>query len=273
MALLKLAAEGADRRDMRNHARVVLWSMVLVLSGSVSALAQNTQVAELGVMFWKPTPELRLSTDVLTGAGVSEVDFVQEFGIENKYFPEFRATLGRTHKFRTSFVTFDYNAEAIITRRITFRGQTFDVGAPATADISWKLYKFGYEFDFVSRPGGFFGFIADLKYNRVEASIDSPVLTSAATTDVTAPVPAIGVIGRGYLSDNVSITGEFTGLNLNRGEDKGKFYDFDLYGTVTAGRNFGVQGGYRSVVVDYVVDADTGVLKMKGLYFGAVVRF
>ena len=32
-------------------------------------------------------------------------------------------------------------------------------------------------------------------------------------------------------------------------------------------------GRYRSVVVDYVVDEDTGHLKMKGLYFGAVVRF
>jgi hypothetical protein len=99
------------------------------------------------------------------------------------------------------------------------------------------------------------------------------LLTSAATTDVTAPIPTIGVIGRGYVSPNVSITGEFSGLNIARDEDEGKLYDFDLYGTVTAGRNFGVQAGYRSVTVDYVVDSDSGVLKMKGLYLGAVVRF
>jgi hypothetical protein len=257
---------------MRNHARVVLLLSLLVLTGSRSALAQGS-VAELGVVFWKPSPQLTLSTDALVGAGVEEVDFVQEFGIEDKYFPEFRVTLGRNHKFRSSFVTFDYNAEAIITRRITFRGQTFNIGAPATADIKWKLYKFGYEWDFISQPRGFFGVIADLKYNRVEASIDSPVLTSAATTDVTAPLPVLGIIGRGYLSSKVSLTGEFTGLKLKRGEDEGKFVDFDLYGTVHAGRNFGVQGGYRSVVVDYIVDEDTGSLRMKGLYFGAVVSF
>jgi hypothetical protein len=257
---------------MRNRVRAALLAVLLACAGPARAYAQQP-VVELGLMFWKPSPELRLSTDTLAGAGVDEVDFVQEFGIEDKYFPEFRATLGRNHKFRTSFVTFDYDAEAIITRRITFRGQTFNIGVPATADIKWNLYKFGYEWDVVSRPQGFFGFIVDLKYNRVEASIDSPVLTSAATTEVTAPVPAIGVVGRGYLSPSVSITGEFTGLNLTRGEDKGKFYDFDLYGTVTAGRNLGVQAGYRSVLVDYVVDADTGVLKMKGLYIGAVARF
>lgn len=264
------------KKTMRHPLRVIAFSLFTILLGAASAHAQlpaEDHVVELGVMFWKPSPELTLSTDALVGAGVNEVDFVQEFGIENKYFPEFRATLGRNHKFRASFVTFSYDAETIITRTIVFQGRTFNIGAPATADIKWNLYKFGYEWDFVSRELGFVGFIADLKYNKVVASIDSPALTSAAATDVTAPVPAIGVIGRGYLTPAVSITGEFTGLSITRDEFEGKFFDFDLYGTVSFGRNVGVQGGYRSVVVDYVVDEDTGDLKMKGPYFGAVVRF
>jgi hypothetical protein len=261
---------------MRHSLRVIGFSLFTMLLGTASAHAQlpaEDHVVELGVMFWKPSPQLTLSTDALVGAGVNEVDFVQEFGIENKYFPEFRATLGRNHKFRASFVTFDYDAETIITRQIVFQGRTFNIGVPATADIKWNLYKFGYEWDFVSRERGFFGLIADLKYNKVVASIDSPALTSAAATDTTAPVPTLGVIGRGYLAPTVSITGEFTGLSITRDEFEGKFFDFDLYGTVSFGRNVGVQGGYRSVVVDYVVDEDTGDLKMKGPYFGAVVRF
>ena len=257
---------------MRHTLRVSVCSLFTVLLGTATAHAQG-HVVELGVMFWKPSPELMLSTDTLVGAGVDQVDFVQEFGIEDKYFPEFRAALGRTHKFRASFVTFSYDEEAVITRTIRFQGRTFNIGVPATADIKWNLYKFGYEWDFVSRERGFFGVIADLKYNKVEASIDSPALTSAATTDTTAPVPTIGVVGRGYVAPTVSITGEFSGLSITRDEFEGKFWDFDLYGTVTFGRNVGVQGGYRSVVVDYLVDEDSGDLKMKGPYFGAVVRF
>ena len=261
---------------MRHHLRVTLCSSLMVMLGAVNAHAQGPaedHVGELGVRFWKPSPVLTLSTDTLVGAGVGEVDFVQEFGIEDKYFPEFRVTLGRPHKFRANFVTFDYDAEAIIQRTITFQGRTFNIGAPATADIKWKLYNFGYEWDFVSLDRGFVGFIADLKYNRVEASIDSPVLTAPATTDVTAPIPTIGAIGRGYLSQNFSVTGELTGMNFHYGEDELKFWDFDLYATISAGRNFAVQGGYRSVVADYLIDEDTGHLKMKGLYFGAFVRF
>ena len=261
---------------MRHPLRVIVFSLFTILLGTASAHAQlpaEDHVVELGVMFWKPSPELTLSTDALVGAGVNEVDFVQEFGIEDKYFPEFRATLGRNHKFRASFVTFSYDAETIITRRIVFQGRTFDIGVPATADITWNLYTFGYEWDFVSRERGFFGFVADLKYNKVEASIDSPALTAAAATDVTAPVPTIGVIGRGYVATAVSITGEFTGFKFSRDENEVTFFDFDLYGTVSLGRNVGVQGGYRSVVADYIIDEDTGDLKMKGPYFGAVVRF
>jgi len=173
---------------MRHHARVITSALFTILLGTASAHAQNDQVVEIGVMFWKPSPELTLSTDALVGAGVNEVDFVQEFGIEEKNVPEFRASIGRNHKFRASFVTFSYDAETIITRTIVFQGRTFDIGAPATADIKWNLYTFGYEWDFVSRERGFLGIIMDLKYNMVEASIDSPALTAAATADVTAPV-------------------------------------------------------------------------------------
>jgi hypothetical protein len=34
-----------------------------------------------------------------------------------------------------------------------------------------------------------------------------------------------------------------------------------------------VQGGYRSLDVEYIDEDDLGRLKMKGLYFGGVVRF
>jgi hypothetical protein len=42
---------------------------------------------------------------------------------------------------------------------------------------------------------------------------------------------------------------------------------------VNAGRYVGFQGGYRSIVADYLASEDAGALKMKGIYFGAVVRF
>lgn len=120
---------------------------------------------------------------------------------------------------------------------------------------------------------GYFGVVAELKYNKMEASIASPALTSTASTEQNAPVPTVGVAARGYLHDMVSIGGEFTGLKITRDDFEAKFFDFDFNGAVTFGRHVGVQGGYRSVTVDYVIDDDAGDFKFKGPYVGAHVKF
>ena len=88
MPRLKPPETDADKWDhAKPRCASSLFSSLIVLTGSGSAYAQlpaEDHVVELGVMFWKPSPELMLSTDALTGAGVDEVDFVQEFGIEDK---------------------------------------------------------------------------------------------------------------------------------------------------------------------------------------------
>ena len=262
---------------MQKHfVAAALLACALVIS-SRDAAAQG-QIVEAGMRFWKPSPEIVLSTGGLTNLGLGDVDFVDEFGFEDERFRELRATIGRNHKFRIRKVTFEYNEEATIQRTIVFQGRPLTVGAQATGDVKWDLWSFGYQWDFISRPGGFLGLVTDLKYNKVTASIESPALASAATTDVTAPVPTIGVTGRANLGTYGSVTAEFTGLSLKRGEDsddpfEGKFTDFDIYGTINLGRNVGIEVGYRSIDVHYLVDDDSGDLSMKGPYFGGSVRF
>jgi len=253
---------------MRNTLTVcALVLCTLILSTPRSASAQG-QVVEVGMRFWKVTPELVLADDGLTTLGLDAVDFVQEFGLESKSFRGFKASIGRSHKFRISRSSFDYDEEATIQRSIVFLGQTFPINTSAEASVEW---------DFVSRPGGFLGLVTDLRYNKVNASIDSPALTSVAATDVTAPIPTIGLIGRGYLGSHGSITAEFSGLKLSRNNEdtqfEGSAYDFDIYGTIHLGRQLGVEVGYRSLDIHYLVDGDSGDLKMKGPYIGGTLRF
>ena len=96
------------------------------------------------------------------------------------------------------------------------------------------------------------------------------------------PFPALGVIGRAYPHKNVAITAEWTGFKMpafiakkltdtDNGAAHMKNLDVSVTGSIT--RYFGVQGGYRVLTADYLLDSDTGDLEMKGLYFGAMVRF
>ena len=257
---------------MRNRFTLITTALCALTLCASAAEAQN-HVGEISFVLSKPSPDLVLSTDALAGSSISEVDFVQEFGIEDTWFPAFRVALGRSHKFRLSYVKFSYEADATIQRTFTFQGRTFTVGAPASTDIEWDLWTVGYEWDFVSRDAGFVGVIADLKYNRVKASVESPLLASPAATDTRAPIPTIGLAWRANPSPAFSIGGEFAGFKLDRDDFNVKFTDFDIYGMLNFRRNVGAQVGYRSVVADYVVEEDSGDLKMRGPYIAAMLRF
>ena len=232
---------------------------------------------ELGAMFFTPTPELRIQTGALAEVSGGEVDFVEEFAIEDKRFTEFRiiGKPGRKHKIRFSYLESRYDEDTIIERTFTFGGRTFTLGVPATADLRWRLMRIGYEWDFVARDRGFVGFIAELKHNRVSADVAAAGI-GAEFYEVTAPVPTIGIIGRGYPHRLVSITAEFTGFKLPdtiSEEFEGKQFDFEIYGTVSFGRYAGAQVGYRSIIAEYLDEDDAGDLKLQGPYFGGLVRF
>ena len=239
-------------------------------------------VAELALMWWQPRPELLLQTDALAAIDENEVDFVDEFGLEDDLFREFRAVLkGGRHKARFSYVPIRYAAETVVNREITFGGVTYNVGLPANAAVEWKLWRFGYEYDFVARDRGFIGVVTEGKDNKISAELESPI--GASDADVTAVVPTYGIIGRAYVHRNVSITGEYTGFKLPgwitdqfTDEDEvleAEFNDFDVYATVSISRYFGAQVGYRSVGANYTTDEDSADLKLKGPYFGLMVRF
>jgi hypothetical protein len=249
------------------------------------APAENFHV-ELGLMFWSPTPEILIQTGSLAALGQPAVDFVQEFGIEKTRFTEFRGVIraGKKHKIRVSNVLMEYHESATLQRTIVFGGQTFPTSVPATADLSWRLWRFGYEWDFVAKDRGLVGLITELKYNEVSALLAATGFGSELT-EVTAPIPTVGVILRAYPHKTTSITMEFTGFKMPgfigsrisdslSGDDfDAKMYDLDIYGTVNFSKYVGVQAGYRSVTADYLVEDDSGDLKMKGLYFGGLVRF
>ena len=110
------------------------------------------------------------------------------------------------------------------------------------------------------------GVVAELPRSLDSSTVPSHSCRIARTCSATSMVSLL----------DSSITGEFTMFRLPESinEDYGaRYYDFDLYGTVNFTDHIGVQAGYRSLTVFYKVETDTGDLKMKGLYFGAALRF
>jgi hypothetical protein len=224
---------------------------------------------------WSPMPNFIVSSQSLGIIG-TEIDAVSDLGVQQTKFGELRLVLrpSRKSKFRFDRIPAKYTAAAVLRRSIVFNGQRYNVGVPVNTDLQWTTFRIGYEYDFYYGDRGFAGLILDVKATDVQVQLASPFTTEFARAR--APIPALGGIGRAYVAPNISLTFEVNGVKIpeSLSEDyKFRYVDFDLYGTVNFTNNVGAQIGYRSLDVIYKVKDDDGTLKLKGLYFGGVLRY
>jgi hypothetical protein len=235
---------------------------------------------EVSGLFWSPTPDIVLSSagsGSLTGIRGSDINFQTDLGIDKQKLNQLKLVLrpGTKHKFRFEYTPIQYMSQAVLHTRIVFNGQAYEIGVPVNAELDWKAYRFGYEYDFAYHDRGFVGVLVDLKYTDITATLSS-TFVGTEFAHARAPIPAIGVVGRGYVVPNVSITGEFSAFrwpNTIVKNYEGTYYDFDLYGTVNFNDHIGGQVGFRSIDVGYTVKQDVGAMTLKGPYFGVVARF
>lgn len=269
-------------RTRRVSARSLLVVALLALAQAASAQYSTSDPAtgeryhvEASFGLWNPTPTIVFSSEQLGIPGTS-IDAVEDLEIQNTRFKDFRVTLrpARKHKFRFSYAPITYTADTTLRRPIVFNGILYQVGLPVQTEFTWKAYRIGYEYDFIYRDRGFLGLVIDAKVTDASVQLDSPINSEFARAR--APIPTIGLIGRGYLLPNVAVTGEFTGFTIPDSDSRdydGNYYEFDVYGTVNFTNNFGAQAGYRRLTVGYTVDNDFGDFKLSGLYLSGVVRF
>lgn len=272
-------------RRVRQVASAAAMCLLVAIPASAQYGAQRSPGEAVGARFnieasagwWNPEPEALIASESL-GIPGDEIDLSADLGIEQKRIPDLRVTLrpGTKHKFRFNYLPLKYTAESVVQREFVFNGQRYRVGLPVNTTADLTTYRVGYEYDFFYRDRGFVGVLLDVKYTNVDVQLDSPI--GSEFTSQVAPIPTIGIVGRGYIVPNVSITGEVSFFSVpdnlaEQIEADGRYLDYDFYGTFNFNRYVGAQVGLRSIDVSYVKDADSGTLNFTGLYFGAVVRY
>jgi hypothetical protein len=246
-------------------------------AGSNRAAVGDRYNIEASAAWWNPEPEAIISSESLDIPG-SDIDLSRDLGIEKKRIADLRVVLrpATKHKFRFNYVPLKYSAESVVQREFVFNGQRYRIGLPVNTTADLTTFRFGYEYDFFYRERGFVGVLLDVKYTNVDVVLDSPI--GSEFTSQVAPIPTIGVVGRGYILPNVSISGEVSFFSIpdnlaEQIEGDGRYLDYDFYGTFNFNRYVGAHLGLRSIDVSYAKDVDTGTLNFTGLYFGAVVRY
>ena len=230
---------------------------------------------EAGADYWFPTADMVVSSAQL-GIPGSTIDFKQTLGLTDQKFPALQLQLrpARSHKFFLQYIPVTYTQTATLNQDIVFNGIKYRLGIPVNSTLDWKTYQIGYEYDFVVKNWGFVGFDLEAKYTDVEVKLTSPIASEFA--HARGPIPAIGGIVRYYVVPNISITGLISGFKIPDSIDRrynAHYVDIDLYGTLNLTNNIGVKGGYRSRDVGYLINSDSGSFTLKGIYFGAVLRY
>jgi hypothetical protein len=241
---------------------------------SGGAIGENYHL-ELGAAIWDTSAEMSFSNTALDLSGTT-INLKTDLGATDQKFGGFDLILrpAQKHKFRAQLVPVHYSATASPRSALTFAGQTFPAGVPINSRLHWRAWRFGYEYDAAIGPRGFLGFLLDVKYTDVDASLTGATGTRSASAHAT--VPAIGGILRVYPASHFSLTGEISGFKWPGGwiwSGSGDYLDFDGYATLNFVNAFGVELGYRSFDVSYSLTNDSGDFKLKGPYLGAVLRF
>lgn len=246
------------------------------IGGGSSASIDGMYHVEGFLGFWNPTATMTISSESL-GIPGDLIDFKKDLGLQDQRFGDFRLVLrpARKHKFRFQGIPINYNNGPVnVSRDIVFNGQRYRANVPVTSTLEWKAYRFGYEYDFISRPRGFGGFFIEAKYTDVMATLATPAFSEFA--HARAPIPSIGGIARVNIVPNISATFELSGLKFPEGvvqDFEAHYADLDLYGMFNFTQNVGAQIGYRSLDIGYLLEDDTGSFKLKGIYFGVVARY
>jgi hypothetical protein len=246
---------------------------------STAAIGEKYHVEFSGTL-WNTALAGLVSSEQFGQVG-SEIDFIDDLGYAKTRFRDMRIVLrpSKKSKFRIQYTPLQFEAETTFRRNIVFNGISFPVAVPVESSFGWKVWRFGYQYDFVSRSRGSVGVLLEVRQTQADARLktNSPIFSPAIEefSTLKAPLPAFGIVGRAYPIQPLAINFEVSGFKLPDVDPKYKadYFDWDISGTYNLTNNFGVQMGWRKMTTYLVIEQDLGDVQFQGTWFGLVARY
>jgi hypothetical protein len=130
----------------------------------------------------------------------------------------------------------------------------------ATSDLD--IAKAAYTFAPIIRDRGFLGLTAGLYISQTKLSLSAPSISRAESTDLTAPLPVIGVRGDYAITDRWTFRGAFEWFGIDTGDVDGTLTDKYLAVDYSFGERFAAGLAFNDTGLD--VDADKGAGEFRG---------
>lgn len=218
------------------------------------ASAQNDEGIEdykvrITALWFRSSPTVTMEAAGRNGL----VDFNRDFN-----FNDYSTLSGKfdwkfTHKNHLFFVATPFNQSrgAVLTRTVTFRGQTFTTGLNVNADLQATAYGLGYQYDFIRRKRGHLGLALQVNLFDTKGTLTAAAqvtgdgvhhAAASAEASLLAPIPVAGPDFRLYLiSQRLFVEGNLYGMYLfGYGNYLSTFDDLGF----ALGKHVAVKAGY-----------------------------
>src|SRR5690606_9193106 len=239
--------------------------------GMSGAIGEKYWVEVAGSL-WNPELLGQISSEQFGLIG-TKIDFTDDLGSAATRFRDLRIVLRPTRKakFRIQYTPIRYEADTSFARTIVFNGVAYPIGVPVESSFDWKVWRFGYEYDFLYRSRGFIGILADVRYTQMNARLatNSPAISPRYEefTRSKAPLPALGIVARVYPLPALAVNFEISGMKVPDVDPdyQGNYVEWDLNGTFNVTNNVGIQMGWRKSTTFLAIEQDLGDLQFNGL--------
>ncbi len=208
----------------------ILFATLAILAAPI-AMAQTDidDKFSLSVGLFVTERDTSTRVDASGGGTGSDVDLETEFGLDasdsvfriDGYW-RFRP------KHRIDATAFDLSRRATkqIGRDIDWNGTVFPISTTVDSDFDLKIYKVAYTWSFMQRDNGYLGLTAGLYVADIGASVSAPSIGEREVSDVTAPLPVIGLRGEYEISEKWSVRASGELFALEYDDFDGSLFDF-----------------------------------------------
>jgi len=243
-------------RIPRAPARLALLAAAagLVLLWSGPASAQSTLPTgeqyrlRLEYLWWSPQPSGQIQK------GVSEIegtllDVETDLGIEKAEANAVRGSLrlGESWKLRGSWTPLDFGGDVAADQAFAYGTTVVLADQRVVTSLKGNYFTSELAWDFVRRPSGVLGLLIGVKYFDVDVLLVNADTESRVAETERLPVPVLGLAGRAYLGQRLSVEGEVSGLPAG---DRGHVWEVLLAARVHLSDRLAGTAGWRKLVIE-----------------------
>jgi len=245
----------AREYDMRNQTAsrfVISGAVILLLSISTSAAAQDDPRFSIGLGAFFTDRDSQTRIDGETSPG-TDVDLETDLGLERSdtvFRVDAYWRFADKHRLDVSAFDLSRSASKQVEKEIIWDDTTYPINTRVDAEVDLAIYKAAYTWMFLKRDRSFLGATIGLYVADIGATLSASATGSVESSDVTAPLPVVGLRGEYRFADRWSLRGSGEIFAIEYGDYDGSLYDFFVGLDFSATETIALGVGVNSVELD-----------------------